>query len=175
MQSRRVNPSLLIALACLMLIGCVEWGKELLRKALGSAPARTECSEPIPPGARRAASRDDIVNALVPPSAKRGPRVIATIDEVVEACPSFAERMKQWHEQQASARLASRASDVWSTPWTPADPWPQEPLLGADVCLTEVTLHVDTGSGIVEIKLGEPTMANGCVYGYLESGTCLRE
>jgi hypothetical protein len=100
------------------------------------------------------------------------------MDEVVEACPSFAQRMKQWHEQQAGARRSSRASDVrLPPPWTPADSWPQEPaskLRGDADCLTELTLHVETGSGIVEIKLGEPTTANGCVYGYLESGTWCR-
>jgi hypothetical protein len=38
--------------------------------------------------------------------------------------------------------------------------------------LAELIVHVETGDVMVAVKLSEPVEANGCLYGYLESGTC---
>lgn len=175
MRSWRVRPALPAALVCLMLFGCVDWGKELLRAVLGAR--QEDASEPVPPGARRATSREEIVCALVPGAkTKSGPRIVATLEEVVDACPSFARRMKQWQEDQANARRFSSANETCSCPpWTPADLCPEAPVptMSDDVVrLAELTVHVETGDRIVSVKLSEPVEANGCLYGYLESGTC---
>lgn len=177
MRSSSVRPALPAALVSLLLFGCVEWGKELLLATLGAN--QEEASAPLPPGAHRATSREEIVCALVPGAkTKSGPRVIATLDEVVDACPSFARRMTQWQEEQASARRFSAATDARSCPpWTPADSCPEEPaptVVNDDVRLAEVVVQVETGDVIVAVKLREPVEANGCLYGYLESGTCRR-
>ena len=174
---RTQQPSLLFvtALASLLSSGCAPLGERLVDAIFDTEAGHLASIEPVPAGALRASSRDDIVQALMretpDESASSCPLVVATFDEVLEACPALARQM-----DKASTPAPDRnVTDLVGLSTEP--PAAAKALQTADdtVRLVDVTLHVEVNGSTYAIRLGAPTNANGCVYGFLKPISCTEQ
>ena len=171
MRQQRPFPCFSTALACLLCLACTQRIEQLF-ECVASEPAAQCVNDPVPLGARRAASRQEIVETLtLPEGQKRTTPVVATLDEVWDTCPLLSQCLNQ-RTAVTEETLTQQGEE--SPAWTPVDP--EKPktrsVKGGSVRMSDITLHVDAGDRTFAVTLLEPRMCNGCVYGYLGSCTC---
>jgi hypothetical protein len=172
MRARPSSLLLVSALASLSSSSCAPLGERILDAIFESEAGHLTSIEPIPAGALRASSRDDIVQALTRDTpdqpASSCPLVVATFDEVIEACPALARQV---------AKAPVTAPESYSTDMVGLSAEPPartNELQTTDdtVRLVDVTLRVEVNGNTYSIRLGAPTNANGCVYGFLKPISC---
>ena len=175
MRQQRPFPCFSTALACLLCLGCMQRVEQLF-ECVASEPAAQCVNDPVPLGARRAASRQEIVEALTLPEGRKPTTpIVATLDEVWDTCPLLSQCLNQ--RTEAAEETLRTQQDEESPAWTPVEPRQDEKpktrsVKGGSIRMSDITLHVDAGDRTFVVTLLEPRMCNGCVYGYLGSCTC---
>ncbi len=172
MRTRLSSLLLVSVLASLSSSSCAPLGERILDAIFESEAGHLTSIEPVPAGALRASSRDDIVQALtrdVPDQpASSCPLVVATFDEVIDACPALARQMNR----AAAAAPATYSTDLVGLSSEPPARTNDLQTTDDTVRLVEVTLRVEVNGNTYSIRLGAPTNANGCVYGFLKPISC---
>jgi hypothetical protein len=160
------------ALTSLSSSSCAPLGERILDAIFESEAGHLTSIEPVPAGALRASSRDDIVQALTRDTpdqpASSCPLVVATFDEVLEACPALARQMTT----ASAAAPESYSTDMVGLSSEPPASTNDLQTTDDTVRLVDVTLRVEVNGNTYSIRLGAPTNANGCVYGFLKPISC---